>query len=293
MTAKLLLDHLVVIVDDLDAAAEPFERLGFVVTPRTEHPGAGTANRVFFLGGPAGLFYVELIAVHDRAAASASRASAYVPILDAGGGVARLMFAVDGLDEVVNRLEAEGVPSLRREVFRADGSKIADTALPSAEDLAGFRFGLVHYVLDEAKRYASRRARGFLDHTFPAKRLDHVAVIPAAPTDTNMFWTQVMGLEVAGTVTTPTMTIRQLQAGDAILELLAPSGPESPLVARPKGLIPMIAIEVADVQAAVDYVRGLDFEVTDPADGVLPGTRTATIPDGETGGLALQLLQYF
>ena len=38
-------DHLVVPVPDLDAAAAELERTGFVVTPRADHP-FGTSNRL-------------------------------------------------------------------------------------------------------------------------------------------------------------------------------------------------------------------------------------------------------
>jgi catechol 2,3-dioxygenase-like lactoylglutathione lyase family enzyme len=288
----LWLDHLVLVTPNLEVAAEPFERLGLTLTPRMEHAGAGTANRVFFLGGPAGHFYVELLTVHDREAASASGASAYLPVHDAGGGVARLMLATDELDGVVARLEEAGIPSLRREVSREDGSKIADVAIPAAEDQAGCSIGIMQYLLPEAERYEARRGRGLFDHAVSVKRLDHLAMIPAEPSSTEAFWTGPLEVPVAGEVTTPAMTIRQLKAGDAVLELLVPSGPESPVAARPKGLIPMIAVEVPDVDLAVTAARERGFEPTDPAAGVLPGTRTATIPGDAFAGLAIQLLEY-
>ncbi|MTH96221.1 VOC family protein [Roseibium sp. RKSG952] len=54
------LDHIVVAVNDLDAAAEAWEDLGFTVTPRALHPW-GTANRLVQLDG----FFVELLTVAD------------------------------------------------------------------------------------------------------------------------------------------------------------------------------------------------------------------------------------
>ncbi len=290
--SSVVLDHVVMVTPNLDAAAEPFERLGFTVTPRMEHPGAGTANRVFFVGGPKGHFYVELLNVTDPMAAANSGRGSYTPLIEHGGGVARLMLATDDLEPVLGRLAGAGIVLSHDSVARDDGSKIGDVVLVDAEAYAGCPFGVMQYELDEAARYESRQERGLFDHDFPAKRLDHLAMIPHDPAVTERFWTETIGVPVSGEVTTPAMTIRQLGAGDAILELLVPSGPESPVAARPKGLIPMVALEVGDLDGAVAQARERGFTPSDPADGVLPGTRTATIPGPELSGLALQLLAY-
>lgn len=55
------LDHLVVAVRDLDAAAKAWQALGFTVTPEARHPW-GTANRLVQLDG----FFVELLSVADE-----------------------------------------------------------------------------------------------------------------------------------------------------------------------------------------------------------------------------------
>jgi len=51
-------DHLVLAVDDMDAAAEFYERLGFTLTPRAQHP-FGTDNRLAQMQG----CFLELLAV--------------------------------------------------------------------------------------------------------------------------------------------------------------------------------------------------------------------------------------
>jgi catechol 2,3-dioxygenase-like lactoylglutathione lyase family enzyme len=129
-------------------------------------------------------------------------------------------------------------------------------------------------------------------HTFPLKRLDHLAAVAYDLDGQCRFWTDVLGVPVAGEVVTPTMVIRQLRIGDAVFELLGPNGPGSPIHRRPAGLVSMAAWEVADLPAAVAQARAAGFTVPDPAAGVLPGTRTATIPAAELGGVAMQLLQY-
>ncbi len=54
------LDHLVLPVDDLDAAAASLARVGFVVTPEAAHP-FGTANRLVVFED----VYLELVTVAD------------------------------------------------------------------------------------------------------------------------------------------------------------------------------------------------------------------------------------
>ncbi|TYC58684.1 VOC family protein [Rhodobacterales bacterium] len=54
------LDHIVVAVRDLDAAAAAYSALGFTVTPENRHPW-GTANRLVQLDG----FFIELLSIAD------------------------------------------------------------------------------------------------------------------------------------------------------------------------------------------------------------------------------------
>jgi hypothetical protein len=49
---------------------------------------------------------------------------------------------------------------------------------------------------------------------------------------------------------------------------------------------------VPDLDAAVRQARAAGFTAPDPAPGVLPGTRVATIRGPELAGVNLQLLQY-
>jgi catechol 2,3-dioxygenase-like lactoylglutathione lyase family enzyme len=56
------IDHLVVCVRDLERASAFYERLGFTLTPRAQHP-FGTANRLAQFGGN----FLEILAVADAA----------------------------------------------------------------------------------------------------------------------------------------------------------------------------------------------------------------------------------
>ncbi|MCW2985323.1 MAG: hypothetical protein JWR63_2893 [Conexibacter sp.] len=65
------IDHLVLAVTDLDAAAARLTAAtGLAVTPGGEHPDWGTRNRIVPLGRGHG--YLELVAVADPRAAAGS-----------------------------------------------------------------------------------------------------------------------------------------------------------------------------------------------------------------------------
>ena len=58
----IFLDHAIVLVRDLNAAAQQYRKLGFTLTDRGSHPKLGTANHTIMLGSD----YVELLTVLER-----------------------------------------------------------------------------------------------------------------------------------------------------------------------------------------------------------------------------------
>ncbi|MFN0094594.1 MAG: VOC family protein [Dehalococcoidia bacterium] len=283
-------DHIVLAVPDLGAAAAPFEKLGLRLSPVTRHAGAGTENRALFVGRE-NQFYVELLSVHDTEAARRTGRGDYVALIAKGGGAARLMFDCDDLGEADDRCARRNVTCERRTISREGGDKIADALIPDSGG-AGCPVGMMAYATLRAERVAAREARGLLAHDFPLKRLDHLAIIAPKLDETVAFWGGVLGVQPFGEVAGRGMIIKQMKVGDAIVELLGPDTPDSPLASRPAGLIPMAAFEVPDLAAAVALARERGFTLPDPAGGVLPGTRVSTISPDQMGGLSLQLLEY-
>ena len=94
------LDHVLIAVADLDAAARQVEaRFGLASVEGGRHQGLGTANRIV----PLGQTYLELVAVVDDAEAEASGFGSWVT----GGDLPRLLgwcVRTDDLDEVADRL---------------------------------------------------------------------------------------------------------------------------------------------------------------------------------------------
>jgi catechol 2,3-dioxygenase-like lactoylglutathione lyase family enzyme len=56
------IDHLVIVVSDLEAAIEDYRRLGFTVVPGGRHPGVGTYNALIAFSDSS---YVELIGFYE------------------------------------------------------------------------------------------------------------------------------------------------------------------------------------------------------------------------------------
>lgn len=136
------LDHICVFGQGLDGLADVYQRLGFTLTPRSQHSGSYVAGRPVTLRGTANRCamlqqgYLELLAVVD-------------PTLDQGGvpealarhpGIHILAFRTDDADRETARLRAAGVDasrsSLQRQIDGPQGRQVARFAqvrLPTGE----------------------------------------------------------------------------------------------------------------------------------------------------------------
>ncbi|TAJ99632.1 MAG: VOC family protein [Chloroflexota bacterium] len=120
------LDHLVIAVEDPDAAAAELETtVGLACTGGGRHPAWGTCNRLAWLGDT----YIELIGLFDRSLAPSGAVSRTVlEALDAGhAGLVAYAVASDDLDADVARLRDGGSPLSDVEVrsrTRPDGEVV-------------------------------------------------------------------------------------------------------------------------------------------------------------------------
>lgn len=288
------IDHVIVACRDLEAACAQWRRLGLNASAGSRHPGLGTENAVVMLGDSAGrMFYVEFLAVHDRQQAGASaRGRKLIDAIDAGGGMFRIVLGVADLPAIAGVAAAAGVSTAVTTVRRADGSAIGDVLSFGDIDEDSTDPRVIGYAQSREEAYAARRQRGLFTSSFGLDRLDHLALVPRDMETATRWWHDILGVPLYGEVRGSGMVIRQLKVGDAIVELLGPDGPDSRLAKAAAGLLGMIACEVSDLDAAVATARARGFNPTPAARGVLPGTRTATIPAAELGGVALQMLAY-
>ena len=285
---------MVAVLPDLAAGAAPYERLGLVLTPETRHAETGAGNRACFVGESAeGYSYLELLSVFDEGRARASGREHYIEAAAAGGGMIALALGVADIEGVSGRLAVRGYDAPLERIHRPDGSVVCEVAQVDSRGTLPYRVTLIAYPETFNDRYERSVGQGRFAHDFPLKRLDHLAAITPDLESGTRFWADVLEVPVSGEISTPQMVIRQLKIGDAILELLGPATSDSPLASREAALISMAAWEVSGpLDEAVALARGRGFTVSDPEAGVIPGTRRASIPATELGGVGMQLLEY-
>jgi hypothetical protein len=95
------LDHVVVMVDGIDAAQRQYERLGFQVQPRGFHRKLGTANHLMIFDKD----YFEILGIVEDTEFNAERRD----WLKGGGGLANVALATDGADLAFDAFKAAGL----------------------------------------------------------------------------------------------------------------------------------------------------------------------------------------
>jgi len=116
------IDHIVIVVDDLEASAEIYRRLGFTLSPKGVHSAAmGSANHTIMLQHD----YFELLAV----LAPTERNARWRQALDDGGGVAGMALTTQDAKAAYAHWLSQGLAPkepihFARDVVRADGAKL-------------------------------------------------------------------------------------------------------------------------------------------------------------------------
>src|SRR5262249_13265119 len=95
------LDHVVVMVDGIDAARRAYVRLGFQVQPRGFHTKLGTANHLMIFEND----YFEILGIVAPTSFNAERRG----WVKEGGGLANVALATDGADLAFDAFKAAGL----------------------------------------------------------------------------------------------------------------------------------------------------------------------------------------
>jgi len=95
------LDHVVVMVDGIDAAELAYQRLGFQVQPRGFHRKLGTANHLMIFDKD----YFEVLGIVENTPFNAERRE----WLKDGGGLANVALATDGAETAFDAFKAAGL----------------------------------------------------------------------------------------------------------------------------------------------------------------------------------------
>ena len=129
------------------------------------------------------------------------------------------------------------------------------------------------------------------------KRIDHVVIATEDMADAAAKWERNLGLRVEERVSRPLgsgFDVARLPVGDAFIELVQPVEEEGhfaeQLKERGEGLF-AISMEVDDLDEAVAHLRGKGADVSDPEQGIWPGSRVARVSQSSAHGVSIQLIE--
>ena len=279
------IDMVILPVSDLAAASATFERLGLIVSPVQVNPSRGSAFQFIPIGGPDNLFCIELLST-DGSGADTPFARQLSQVADRG--LSQMSLRVADLSVTLTELETRGIKAATR-ISGGEGAEHYEVAILEPLPDAAAPIGLIQWSASQTERHAEFAKLG--QHTFPLKRVDHLAAV-APDLDTSCeYWDKVLGVPTIGEVISPVVVVRQLKIGDIIFELLGPSTPESPIRQRPPGLGSSVSFEGPDLAEAIVQAPAAGFEVPHQRVGTLPAKVVTTISD-QLSRLTMQLLQY-
>ena len=189
------LDHVVVLVRDLAAAADHWRKLGFTISPRGTHsPHLGTGNHTIMLGPD----YIELLGV---LAETPHNAPSREFLASGGEGIERVAFragdAQGAIEELRQRgIAAEGPLDFGRPIDRPDGSKsearFRTLFWPMQERPGGLRIFACQHLTPENVWLPELQT-----HANTAQRILDVSVLTARPQDAAGQLARLIGSEAS------------------------------------------------------------------------------------------------
>ena len=288
------LDHVIVAVRDLEAAATRFESiLGVPVAVWSRHP-RGTRNALFvFEQGPC----LELLTTWAAPETGSSARSVHT-FLEQREGLFGLALAPGDIMQAVARLRSCGYEvagPVPNSGVNADG-RVREWRGAFAPSTAGDHTFLVEHLGWNWR--ADLRPNPLASRAASAVRsIHHVAFELDDAEAASQSWEEWFGLPLSQQITSERMGARVLmhRAGDATVEFVSATTADG-LVAqriarRGHGLFGL-AFEVTDLEAAVAAARDAGLHVGEPAAGVLPGSRVARIDPASAFGVEAQFLQF-
>jgi hypothetical protein len=172
-------DHAVVVVNDLDGAAQNWKRLGFTLSPRGTHSAKmGTGNYTIMLAED----YLELLGVLDE---TEHNAPTRAFLARTGGGIERVAFTTPDAAEGAEEIRARGYPPIgptdfERPVTLPDGrqsaAKFATFQWPIDQAPGGVRlFACQHKTRDTVWIPELQR------HANTAKSIERILIVSPDP----------------------------------------------------------------------------------------------------------------
>lgn len=160
-STPLALDHVVIVVTDLDESAARLEDLGFYVTVRSDHP-FGTSNRIVMLDDT----YLELVTVTDPSRLPATGFARYIDDALNSGRLGPRLIAFRSEDPAADhsRMASQGLNvaaplHFGRDAVLADGSAVPVEFVVVLPDFEGVTVGsfVCHHLTPEMVWHPSIR----------------------------------------------------------------------------------------------------------------------------------------
>ena len=268
------LDHVVVAVRDLDAAAQRYRAL-FGRQPAIL--AGGGARRAWFQFPNTAL---ELIAPEGEGPAG-DRARGW---LAAGEGVAALAFRAPDLDATAKLLDRRGVPTSAPAVSQLTDAHGLTHAMRAAACDPAATGGLQVVLIGRGEPVHLPDP----ESEAPIAALDHVVVTTANCDRALGLYGAKLGLDLRLDRENPGWNARQLffRCGDAVVEIGARLG--APAADRPDRF-GGLAWRVKDPDAARARIAAAGFDVSEVRTGRKPGTKVFTVRDAPGGVPTLML----
>ena len=284
MSGFVALDHVIVGVRDLDAAAATYAKLlGRDASWRGDHPGWGNANALFRLENT----YLELITPRGDGPFGAVLRER----LDAAGeGPIGFALRTEDAAACATALRGRGVAAADpvagegRDAATGAVRRWRNVMIPAAAARGVLVFGIEHASPPDALPWGQLRDPGAA-----IAGVDHVVVRTEAPEAALRFYGEQLGLRLALDKSFEQWGARLIffRVGGVTVEIAAPM----PAVATPSSSDSLwgISWRTPDVVAARRRLLGEGFDVSELRTGRRPGTQVCTVR-AETHGVATLLL---
>lgn len=264
------LDHVVVLVNDIEAAAAAYQTL-FARTPSWRNSGEGAARALFTLDNAT----LELMAP-DSDSDGAKRIRAL--LAEQGEGMASLCFRTDDMTKLHRRLDRLALkPEAVAEVESRDDASGVSLTWKRTRTATEATRGVRMFFLELAK------PRPLSVRIVPASitAMDHVVVGTSDPERAAALYGARLGLDMALDRSHPEWgRLMFFRCGDLIVEVT--SKPGKPDASKPDKLRG-ICWRVLDIDATHARLSAAGVDVSEVRIGRKPGTRVMTVKSGTCG----------
>ncbi len=289
---ELTLDHVVIAVQDLDAATRDYGALfGREPSWRGEHPAYGTRNALFRIDNT----YVELLALSGRSG-DPRWSSELARFLDAHGeGLYALALGTPDVDATARAMRETGIavvdPTDGEGIDESTGARRSwrNATVPVKATNGARLFFITHLSSADALPPAPVTATGG-SHV---KRMDHAVVLSADMEAARRVWRDQLGARLALDRTFPERNTRILffRLGDITIEISGGAEQSKEGMGKPDRMWGL-AWGVDNLQATCERLSAAGIDVSGPRAGIKPGTLVASAKGPATHGVATLLIEH-